>query len=68
VRGGRSGFPAREALILLAVINHPGLLETHAEDLAELESATPMPTGCGAVSSTSRRGVSCWPRAPFEPD
>jgi DNA primase len=37
VRGGRSSLPAREALILLAVINHPWLLETHAEDLADLE-------------------------------
>jgi DNA primase len=37
VRGGRSALPAREALILLAVINHPWLLETHAEDLADLE-------------------------------
>src|SRR6185503_6295461 len=30
-------LPSREALILLAVINHPWLLETHAVDLAELE-------------------------------
>ena len=30
-------LPSREALILLAVINHPWLLETHAEELAELE-------------------------------
>ena len=37
VRGARSALPSREALILLAVINHPWLLETHAEDLAELE-------------------------------
>jgi DNA primase len=37
VRGARSALSPREALILLAVINHPWLLETHAEDLAELE-------------------------------
>src|SRR5437588_5355690 len=37
VRGARNILPPREALILLAVINHPWLLETHAEDLAELE-------------------------------
>ena len=37
VRGSRSALPSREALILLAVINHPWLLETHAEDLAALE-------------------------------
>jgi len=37
VRGARNVLPSREALILLAVINHPWLLETHAEDLAELE-------------------------------
>jgi len=30
-------LPTREALILLAVINHPWLLETHAEDLAAME-------------------------------
>jgi DNA primase len=37
VRGIRSALPPREALILLAIINHPRLLETHAEELAELE-------------------------------
>ncbi len=37
VRGVRSAVAPREALILLAVVNHPWLLETHAEDLAELE-------------------------------
>ena len=37
VRGARNVLPSREALILLAVINHPWLLETHAEELAELE-------------------------------
>jgi DNA primase len=37
VRGMRSALPAREALILLALINHPWLLDTHAEELTELE-------------------------------
>ena len=37
VRGFRSAMPAREALILLAVINHPWLLETRDEEFAELE-------------------------------
>ena len=37
----RSGLPAREALILLAVINHPWLLEDRAEELAELEFRNP---------------------------
>jgi DNA primase len=37
VRGARNVLPPREALILLAVINHPWLLETHAEELAALE-------------------------------
>jgi DNA primase len=37
VRGVRSVLPTREALILLAVINHPWLLETQAEELAALE-------------------------------
>ena len=37
MRGARNVLPSREALILLAVINHPWLLETHAEELAELE-------------------------------
>ena len=41
VRGPRSVLPSREALILLAVINHPWLLETHAEDLAALEFRHP---------------------------
>lgn len=37
----RTGFPAREALILLTVANHPWLLENHAEELAELEFRHP---------------------------
>jgi len=37
VRGMRSVLPPREALILLALINHPWLLDTHAEELAALE-------------------------------
>jgi len=37
VRGARSSLPTREALILWAVVNHPWLLERHAEELAELE-------------------------------
>jgi DNA primase len=41
VRGIRTGLPAREALILLAVINHPWLLEAHAEELAEIELRHP---------------------------
>ncbi len=41
VRGTRSALPSREALILLAVINHPWLLDTHAEELAALEFRHP---------------------------
>ncbi len=41
VRGYRTALPPREALILLAVINHPWLLETHAEELAEIELRHP---------------------------
>ncbi len=37
VRGSRSSLPAREALILLAAVNHPWLLETEAEHLADVE-------------------------------
>jgi DNA primase len=37
VRGFRSALPPREALILVAVVNHPWLLEHHAEEFAELE-------------------------------
>jgi DNA primase len=37
VRGSRSSLPPREALILLAAFNHPWLLETEAEQLADLE-------------------------------
>jgi DNA primase len=37
VRGMRSALPPREALILLALVNHPWLLDTHAEELADLE-------------------------------
>ena len=41
VRGHRSSMPPREALILLAVVNHPWLLETHTEEFAELEFLHP---------------------------
>jgi DNA primase len=40
-RGVRTVLPTREALILLAVINHPWLLEIHAEDLAAMEFRHP---------------------------
>jgi DNA primase len=41
VRGYRTALLPREALILLAVINHPWLLESHAEELAEIEFQHP---------------------------
>jgi DNA primase len=37
VRGSRSALQPREALILLVAFNHPWLLETQAEQLAEME-------------------------------
>jgi DNA primase len=37
VRGHRAALPPREALILMTVINHPWLLEQHAEEFAALE-------------------------------
>jgi DNA primase len=37
IRGWRSSLPPREALILLAAFNHPWLLETEAEQLADTE-------------------------------
>jgi DNA primase len=37
MRGGRTGIPAREGLILVVVIAHPALLDRHCEELAELE-------------------------------
>jgi DNA primase len=37
IRGSKSAMPPREALILMAVIQHPFLLGTHAEEFAELE-------------------------------
>src|SRR5882757_8733051 len=41
VRGSRSALPAREAMILLALINHPWLLDTHAEEVAAIEFLNP---------------------------
>ncbi len=41
VRGSRAAVPPREALILVAVLNHPWLLDAHAEELAELELRHP---------------------------
>jgi DNA primase len=41
VRGSRSALPAREALILLALVNHPWLLDAHAEEVSEIEFVNP---------------------------
>jgi len=41
VRGYRSALPPREALILVAVVNHPWLLEQHTEEFSELEFLHP---------------------------
>ncbi|MGB8547332.1 MAG: DNA primase [Xanthobacteraceae bacterium] len=41
VRGYRTALQPREALILLAIINHPWLLESHAEELADIEFQHP---------------------------
>jgi DNA primase len=41
IRGYKSGISPREALILLAVIEHPWLLENHLEEFAELELVHP---------------------------
>jgi DNA primase len=41
VRGHFSSIPAREALLLMAVVNHPWLLEDHAEEFAELDLISP---------------------------
>ncbi|HTV33113.1 MAG TPA: DNA primase [Methylocella sp.] len=35
-RPGRKNFPPREGLILLLLLNHPGLIGAHLEELAEL--------------------------------
>jgi DNA primase len=39
LRSGKSSLAPREALILLLLLNHPGLLERHAEAIAEIEFA-----------------------------
>jgi DNA primase len=41
VRGHRTALPPREALILMAVINHPWLLEHHAEEFSALDFLNP---------------------------
>ena len=41
VRGYRSALPPREALILVAVVNYPWLLEQHTEEFSELEFLNP---------------------------
>ena len=41
VRGHRTAMPPREALILVAVIHHPWLLEHHAEEFSELDFLNP---------------------------
>ena len=41
IRGFKSAIPPREALILMAAIQHPWLMETHLEEFAALELAHP---------------------------
>jgi DNA primase len=41
VRGFKSAIPPREALILLAVVRHPWLLDSHAEEFAGLDFLHP---------------------------
>lgn len=41
VRGARAVLPAREALIVLSVLNHPWLLDGHAEEFAALDLVHP---------------------------
>jgi DNA primase len=41
IRGFKSALPPREALILVAVVHHPWLLETHAEEFSDLEFRHP---------------------------
>jgi DNA primase len=41
VRGNRMAMQPREALILLAILNHPWLLDSRAEELAEIEFLHP---------------------------
>ena len=41
VRGFHTRLPPREALILVATLNHPWLLDQHAEDLAGIEFRHP---------------------------
>lgn len=41
LRGAKSAMAAREALILMAVVQHPFLLEAHAEEFASLEFVHP---------------------------
>jgi DNA primase len=40
-RGGAEALNPREALLLVTAINHPSLIEAHAEELAGLELASP---------------------------
>jgi DNA primase len=40
-RPGKLSLPPREGLILLLLLNHPGLIDRHAEDLAEIEFSSP---------------------------
>ncbi|MDC7786153.1 DNA primase [Rhodoplanes sp. TEM] len=41
VRGARAVLPPREALIVLSVLNHPWLLDGHAEEFAALDLVHP---------------------------
>jgi DNA primase len=40
-RTGAMGLPPREALILLLLLKHPGLIEAHLEELVSLDFSTP---------------------------
>jgi DNA primase len=64
-RPGQSRLPPREGLILLLLLNHPGLIGMHLEDLAEITFSS---TEVGALRDALIAFSSAVPEADTAPD
>ena len=57
VAGGAVALPSREALLLRTLLNHPWLVEDHAEEIAALPLTSPALARCATPSFRSRPSI-----------
>ena len=57
---GRSGPPLREVVLMMTMINHPGLIATHLDDFAHVEFSHSRDRGAPLGGDRSRRRRRPW--------